>query len=323
MENKIKKISLIVGSDTGPTRIDRWLKKKFTNIPVSLIHKFIRKKFIKLNDKKTTINNKIVTDDQITISQNWNNCDNKSLKKSVTNISDFRDNLLLILDSVIYKDDDIIVLNKPCGLAVQGGSKVVISIDDLAEGLKFTFDNKPKLVHRLDKDTSGILLLARTARAAQLLAASFKQKEIIKKYWAIVIGVPQKKSGIIKLPIAKKNILNSEKTSIDYDNGKVAISKYHVLQQHASDKLSWLEMLPITGRTHQLRVHAAAIGTPILGDGKYGRANAFINGYSNKLHLHAREITIPDFMGKTLHFTAELPTHMKHTFAQLEFTSKK
>jgi 23S rRNA pseudouridine955/2504/2580 synthase len=309
---------IIVNNAEEPTRIDRWLKKQFANIPVSLIHKFIRKKYIKLNNAKTEPSAKVQNGDQIIINQNWDNITSKTPIKTSAKAPGYNDKLLFIKENIIYKDEHIIVLNKPYSLAVQGGSKISLSIDDLLEDLKFGLNEKPKLVHRLDKDTSGILLLARTNRAAQLLTTGFKQKHIIKKYWAIVVGKPKSNKGVIDLPLNKKPINKTEKVGVDYEEGKDAITEYRIVD-HAGQIVSWLEMIPITGRTHQLRVHALSLNTPILGDGKYGGKAAFIVGCSNKLHLHAREIIIKDFMGKTLNFKAPLPKHMQETFKFFEF----
>lgn len=309
---------LIVDNAYDPSRIDRWLKKKFPNVPVSLIHKFIRKKYIKLNDEKTSVDAKVVNGSKIAISREWDERPIITGARTVNKDSAYRQKLALLKDNIIYKDDHIIVLNKPYGLAVQGGSKINISIDDLADDLKFELKQKPKLVHRLDKDTSGIFLLARTDQAARELAAGFKEKTIVKKYWAIVVGVPRAKEGSINLPIAKKQSEAMERADIDYADGKDAITTYRVLDC-ISKKVAWLEMTPITGRTHQLRVHATTLNTPILGDGKYGGKEAFISGASNKLHLHACEIAIKNFMGKNLHFVAEPPTHIEETLELFGF----
>lgn len=310
--------TLIVDNTYDLSRIDRWLKKKFPNIPVSLIHKFIRKKYIKLNDEKISVDAKVVNGDKITISKEWDERPIVIGVRTVNKDAAYRQKLAILKESIIYKDDHIIVLNKPYGLAVQGGSKINISIDDLADDLKFELKQKPKLVHRLDKDTSGIFLLARTDQAARLLAAGFKEKTIVKKYWAVVVGTPSAKEGVINLPIAKRQSDAVERADIDYADGKDAITAYRVIDC-ISKKAAWLEMTPITGRTHQLRVHSLSLKTPILGDGKYGGKEAFISGAGNKLHLHAREITIKNFMGKNLNFFADPPIHIQKTLELFGF----
>lgn len=310
---------IIIDDCEEPARLDRWLSKRFTHLSVSEIQKLMRKKFIRLNGSKATIDARVKNGDIVTMSSSGlTSGSHASRDTRVKHEHDYSQNklLLTLCQNIIYKDDNIIVLNKPFGLATQGGSKVSISVDDLAEGLKFGLSTKPKLVHRIDKDTSGILLLARNDKAAKLLAHGFQHKLISKKYWAIVVGKPSKRSGVIDLPIAKGAVGTIEKVGVNHEDGKKAVTEYRLLD-HASNKASWLEMIPITGRTHQLRVHAASLGTPILGDGKYGGKEAFITGCSNKLHLHAREISIPDFFGQDLHFVAPLSEHITASLEQL------
>lgn len=314
-------VKIIVDELDEPARLDRWLKKRYSSVPTTLIHKYIRKKLLNLNGAKANIDSKISSGDEIILYKEFEQAPVSSETPHVQiNTKQYKDMAVLLKKNIIYQDEHLLVINKPYGLAVQGGSKISLSVDDLAEELKFGLEKKPKLVHRLDKDTSGILLLARTDYAAQILSRLFKQKQINKIYWAIVAGNPQKSSAVINLPISKKESLGVEKVSVN-DEGKNAITEYKVLD-NAGQHISWLEMSPITGRTHQLRVHAAAIGTPILGDGKYGGKAAFIKGCSDKLHLHAREVIIKDFFGKDLNFTAELPPHIQQTFDFFEFRER-
>ena len=357
-----------------PTRLDRWLRRKYPQLTVSEIQKLIRKKLIKVNGKKPAVDARIVNGDEVSIKSSagldrhpnphchprvggdpeqyrhpraggdpvQNDKSNLALdprlrgddsrrrgddsrrrgddsKRLRVDDSKFTTLLATLKNTMIYKDENILVLNKPAGLATQGGSKIKISVDDLAEGLKFELANKPKLVHRLDKDTSGILILARTQRAATLLTRAFATGQIVKKYWAVVVGRPDHASGVIDLPITKgdsglSNISHHEKMQIDHISGKRAITNYRTLS-YIGEHATLLEMTPITGRTHQLRVHAASLGTPILGDGKYGGKAAFLPEFCNKLHLHAREVVISqEVMGsQTLDFVAPLPAHMDET----------
>jgi len=211
------------------------------------------------------------------------------------------------------------VLNKPPGLATQGGTKTVEHVDGLLDGLQFEAESRPKLVHRLDKDTSGVLLLARTSRAAAFFAKSFSSRTARKVYWALVIGVPSIEDGTIDLPIAKQPGSGGEKMHVDEKEGSPARTRYRVIER-AGNQTCWVELQPFTGRTHQLRVHMAAIGHPIVGDGKYGGKDAFLSGsISRKMHLHARRLRIDHPDGGRVDATAELPSHFADSLAQLGF----
>jgi 23S rRNA pseudouridine955/2504/2580 synthase len=205
-------------------------------------------------------------------------------------------------DMVLWEDNDFILINKPPGLASQGGSGIKVSVDDLIRNIS----DRYKLVHRLDKDTSGVLAIAKKTTAAARFSELLKRKQMTKIYWALVKGVPEHRQGTINLPLAKKGA-RMEKVEVDYEEGKKAITEYSVMETLGM-KMSWLELSPITGRTHQLRVHCAAMGCPIIGDGKYGGSEAFVQGVSNSLHLHARRLIVPEL---GIDVTAELPKHMK------------
>jgi 23S rRNA pseudouridine955/2504/2580 synthase len=185
-------------------------------------------------------------------------------------------------------------------------------VDALLDGLRFDGNERPRLVHRLDKDTSGVLLIARTAAAAAFFTRAFRDKTTGKVYWALVAGRPAPLQGRIDLALAKGGGPGRERVHADDTDGKNAVTYYRVIDQ-AGDRASWLALLPVTGRTHQLRAHCAALGTPILGDGKYGGAAAQLPGVaaSHRLHLHARSLAIPHPDGGTLRITAPLPHHMR------------
>ncbi len=231
------------------------------------------------------------------------------------------DERALLEDSVIYRDDWILALNKPAGLAVQGGSRQKRHLDAMLDALRFGADERPRLVHRLDKDTSGVLLLARRRAAAQALTAAFRDRAAVKTYWAAVTGVPQPECGRIDLPLDKVRGGGRERVTSRGPSARQALTLY-ALAGRWRDEVSWLVLRPLTGRTHQLRVHCAAIGHPILGDGKYGGKGAFPAALPSvkRLHLHAREIELlhPD-QGTTLRVTAPLPVHMEQTWTELGF----
>ena len=228
------------------------------------------------------------------------------------------DEAQFVRDMVIFEDPAAFVLNKPPGLATQGGTKTTQHLDRLLDGLAGEV-GRPKLVHRLDKDTSGALLVARTARAAGHFAKAFSGRTARKVYWALVVGVPDADHGTIDAPLAKQPGTGGEKMHVDLENGLPAKTRWRVIDR-AGNRAAWVELQPLTGRTHQLRAHMAALGHPIVGDAKYGGAEAFLTGgISRKLHLHARRIKIDAPDGGVIDVTAELPAHFSETLATLGF----
>jgi 23S rRNA pseudouridine955/2504/2580 synthase len=225
---------------------------------------------------------------------------------------------------LLHEDDQVFVFNKPAGLAVQGGSGLTRHIDAMLDALKDRKSQKPRLVHRLDRDTSGVLVVARTRLAASMLAASFRSRSSRKIYWALVKGVPRPRQGRISTWLAKEGGAEGERMRVAAhgdDDATHAVSLYSVVD-HAGGKLAWLTMRPVTGRTHQLRAHAAHIGHPIIGDPKYFSAEdewTFPGGIQKRLHLHARRIVIPHPAGGTLDVTAPLPPHMQQSWNLLGF----
>jgi 23S rRNA pseudouridine955/2504/2580 synthase len=231
----------------------------------------------------------------------------------------------LLQRMVLHEDDKVIVLNKPPGLAVQGGSGVTRHIDQMLDAWISPKGEKPRLVHRLDRDTSGVLVIARTRGAAQKLTAAFRERDTKKTYWSLVKGTPRKHEDKISTWLVKEQTPDGDRMRIarhGEDGADHAISYYRVLET-AAQTLAWLEMEPYTGRTHQLRVHALHIGHPIIGDPKYfddGDHNwAFPGGMQKKLHLHARHIDIPHPNGGRLKVTAPMPAHMVQSWNMLGF----
>jgi 23S rRNA pseudouridine955/2504/2580 synthase len=304
---------ILVSSDEAGIRLDRWIKRHYPTINHAHLEKALRKGLIKLDGKKATSNQRLEEGQLFKIApfllQEAATAPALPPKERFT-----AKQLQALHDSILYRDDAIIVLNKPSGLAVQGGTKILVSVDSMLGELRFGYSERPKLVHRLDKDTSGLLLIARTAAVAAKLTEAFRLKTIRKTYWAIVVGTPAHKSGEIRMSLAKeKNVAGYEQIVMGSDNSTPALTHYSVIKA-IPRAVSWLEMIPVTGKMHQLRVHAQSLGTPILGDGKYGGKSAFLDGVSNKLHLHARTIILPKGIAAQNQFTAPLPPHMQETF---------
>ncbi|MBV9687308.1 MAG: RluA family pseudouridine synthase, partial [Alphaproteobacteria bacterium] len=229
----------------------------------------------------------------------------------------------MLQNAILHRDDAVIVLDKPSGLAVQGGTSTERHVDGLLDALRFGDSERPRLVHRLDKETSGILVIARTASAAAFLTQAFREKTTRKTYWALVVGLPKLRQGRIDLSLAKMMAgRGGERVRPDAEEGRRALTYYRVIDS-AGKQASWLALLPVTGRTHQLRAHCAAIGIPILGDTKYGETAAHLAGVpeSRRLHLHARSLSLPHPRGGRLEVSAPLPPHMRRTWEFFGFPS--
>ena len=311
---------ITVKTEDNDIRLDRWFMRHYPDLKNGQLQRLLRAKNIRVNGKKATTAQHISAGDEIrvpplTVSPKSDM--SRDLSKADTE---------LMKSLVIYKDDEVIVLNKPAGLAVQGGSKTERHIDGMLDALRFEKNEKPHLVHRLDKDTSGVLVLGRTANAAAKLAEAFRSRDAHKVYWAVVVGKPKLLSGKIDAPLSKMSgAKGGEQMRIDFENGQKALTLYRVVDS-LGKKASWLELSPLTGRTHQLRVHVAEVlNTPIIGDGKYGGERSFSVGIENnkKLHLHARAIRLPHPNGKILEIQADLPKHMLDTFNFLGFNVKE
>jgi len=308
--------TLNVGDDDSDIRLDRWFKRHFPNVGHGLLEKWLRTGQVRVDGKRAKANQRLEPGQQIRVPPvPEGEAPKPAADKARAPVDEKTARMLR--DAVLYMDDDVIALNKPAGIAVQGGTGAGDKhIDAWLDALKFDRDDRPRLVHRLDKDTSGVLLLGRSANAAAKLAAAFKSRAARKCYWALVVGVPKHRQGRIDAPLAKLPGRLGEKMAVDEDEGKRAVTWFRVVD-NALRKAAWLEMEPRTGRTHQLRAHCALLGTPILGDGKYGGTEAFISGtgVSRKMHLHARAVRLPHpRTGKELMVTAPLPDHMAKSF---------
>ena len=310
-----------VTDDEADIRLDRWFRRHYPGLTHSRLERLLRLGQIRVDGGRAKASTRLAPGQHLRIPPFG---DAAVTPDSATRVVD-RALLDRAKDLVIYRDSEVIALNKPPGLAVQGGTKVNQHIDALLDGLVFDARERPRLVHRLDKDTSGVLLLGRSVKATAHLAASFHGKVAQKTYWALVAGVPKQRSGRIDLAVAKQRRPRvGERVVPDPAGGKRAITEYDVLEL-ASNRAAWLALRPLTGRTHQLRVHCAALGTPILGDGKYGGREAFIDGVpgTGSLKLHARTVVMPHPSGGMLEVTAGLPEPMRVTWQFFGFDAER
>ncbi len=298
---------ITINQEDEGLRLDRWFKRYFPSFSHIALEKALRKGDIRIDKKRAKSNTRLNTGQIVRIPP-FDENKQQAPQKNNDKLLKYKD---IILKSVIYKDTDIIAINKPAGLAVQGGSGVKICLDDMLDFLKFNYEEKPKLVHRLDKDTSGVLLIARKASSAAKITEAFRQKKTQKTYLAILAGVPNQTEGKIISKIAKENSGAGKEKVRSTENGKNAITYFKVIDK-VGNTCCLVELTPITGRTHQLRVHMAEAGTPILGDGKYGGKQAFIQDVNNMLHLHARKIIVTP-KDKPIEIKADLPNHMRKT----------
>ena len=303
--------TVTVAGEDGSVRLDRWFKRHYPALGHGHLEKLLRTGRIRVDGKRARSSDRIVPGQAIRLPP----LDQMMAPAPQAAQQVSRGDEAMLRDAVLHRDDAVIVLNKPPGLAVQGGSGTERHLDGLLDALCFGSDERPRLVHRLDKETSGVLVLARTAAAAAFLARAFRDKTTRKIYWAIVVGLPKLRQGRIDLPLAKLPGREGERVRADAEDGKRAITYYHVVDD-VGGKASWLALLPVTGRTHQLRAHCAAIGTPILGDAKYGAAAAHLAGVpgAKRVHLHARSLAIPHPLGGILRVTAPLPRHMRQSW---------
>ena len=305
-----------VAPDDDGIRLDRWFKRNLPEASFNIVSRWARTGQLRVDGKRTTPGDRLEAGQQIRIPPAEPSAHARPAPQRPT-LSD--DEIAFVNELVIHRDPAAIVLNKPPGLATQGGTKTKVHVDALLDGLVEADEARPKLVHRLDKDTSGVLLVAPTARAAAFFSKAFSGRTARKVYWALVMGVPSPDEGLIELPIAKQPGTGGEKMHVDRENGLPARTRYRLIER-AGNRAAWVELQPLTGRTHQLRVHMAAIGHPIVGDGKYAGQEAFLTGsISRKLHLHARRLRIDHPDGGTIDITAELPSHFAESLASLGF----
>jgi 23S rRNA pseudouridine955/2504/2580 synthase len=314
---------ITIKEEEGDQRLDRWFKKHFPEINHGRLEKLLRTGQIRLDGKRAKASDRIESGQVLRVPPiaPVQDAEKPRTAPKPKPVSD-RDARIL-QEAVLYKDADVLVIDKPAGLAVQGGTGLDKNLDAMLDSLKFEAAERPRLVHRLDKDTSGVLVLARNAKAARELAEAFRHKSARKVYWAVVVGIPKPDRGTIDAPLSKQAGGYGERVGIDEEEGRHAVTRYAMIER-AGNRAAWVALMPETGRTHQLRAHCVILGTPILGDGKYGGIAAHLarENLPRKLHLHARSLKIPHPRKGWIEVTAPLPPHMKATWKFFGFSSE-
>jgi 23S rRNA pseudouridine955/2504/2580 synthase len=306
-----------VDDDDDGIRLDRWFKRHMPEVSFNLVSRWARTGQLRVNGKKAIPGDRIEAGQEIRVPPQEAE-PVRSARPLPKRDPLTEEEVQFVRDTVIFEDRNAFVLNKPPGLATQGGTKTSKHLDRLLDGLADDGE-RPKLVHRLDKDTSGALLVAKSARSAGHFAKAFAGRTARKVYWALVIGVPPGEEGLIDAPLAKQPGTGGEKMHVDIENGLPAKTRWRLIDR-AGNRAAWLELQPLTGRTHQLRAHMTALGHPIVGDAKYGGVEAFLTGgVSRKLHLHARRLRIDAPDGDAIDVSADLPTHFAESLAMLGF----
>ncbi len=304
-----------VGPDDDGIRLDRWFKRNLPQIGFGTVSKWARTGQIRVDGKRAKPEDRLAEGQVLRVPPGGD--DKRRGPKPPRELT--QDEVHQAEEMLVHRDRAAIVLNKPPGLATQGGTKMTRHVDGLLDAYRGEDDPRPRLVHRLDKDTSGVLLVAATPGTAAYFSKRFSGRSAKKIYWALVVGKPDIEQGMIDAPLGKQPGSGGEKMHIDEENGQPAKTRYRVVDA-VGKKAAWVELQPLTGRTHQLRAHLAAIGHPIVGDGKYGGQEAFLTGsISRKMHLHARRLIIEHPDGPKLDVSAPLPEHFAKSMEQLGF----
>ncbi|MCQ8241443.1 RluA family pseudouridine synthase [Rhizosaccharibacter radicis] len=312
-------VQITVTEDENEIRLDRWFRRHYPHLTQGALQKLCRTGQVRVDGKRADTSTRLLPGQAVRVPPIPQAAKPAPAPVPVVDERDVKE----MTRMVVYRDDHVIVLNKPSGLPVQGGPGITRHVDGLLDALRFGSEHRPRLVHRIDRDTSGLLLLARTPGVAAKLAAAFRTRDVRKLYWAVVIGRPTPPDGVIDLPLARLGAGPGSLTIAaqrDEDDAAHALTEY-ATRDSAGRKMSWLELSPMTGRMHQLRVHCEALGTPILGDPKYGVEVPHPDGFAERLHLHARALELPHPAGGRLVVAAELPPHMRETFKALGFTA--
>ncbi|HUC48211.1 MAG TPA: RluA family pseudouridine synthase [Xanthobacteraceae bacterium] len=309
--------NVTVGADENGMRVDRFFEARFPGLSFSHIQRVIRKGEVRVNGTRTEPKNRLEAGQTVRIPPLRLEPPKAGAARTHGNAADQK-TVEFLKSITLYEDDDVLVLNKPMGLAVQGGSGTTRHLDGMLDALRDAHGQRPRLVHRLDKDTAGCLLVAKTRFAAAALAKTFRSRSARKIYWALVAGVPKVRQGRISTFLAKEERERDSfmRVARHGEEGASHAITYYAVVETSGRALSWVSLKPVTGRTHQLRAHMAHIGHPIVGDPKYfSRENWELpGGMQNKLHLQAHRIAVPHPRGGVIDVTAPLPPHMQQSW---------
>jgi 23S rRNA pseudouridine955/2504/2580 synthase len=309
-------------------RLDRWFKKEFPEVSYTYLQKLLRTGQVRVDAKRVEANHRLEAGVKVRVPKVVRLPKNDTSSPALKGLSVSKGDREAIEKMILFEDEDVLVLNKPYGLAVQGGTGTKRHIDGMLAAMEDRFGDRPRLVHRLDRDTSGVLLVAKNRNAAAKLARIFQTRVAKKTYWALVKGVPHPAEGRIEAALVKAAGPDGDRVRKalpgEQDKAMHATSEYRVMER-IGRKAAWVELSPITGRQHQLRAHMDIIGHPICGDPKYeGGMSMPAENIEAKLHLHARRLRIPHPSGRApIDVRAPLPAHMKSTWDLLGLTIEK
>ena len=310
-----------VSDDEDNMRLDRWFKTHYAGLPHSRLEKLLRTGQVRVDGGRAKASTRLAAGQSIRVPPLPDVPPPPGPKQTLSKAD--RD---FLADITLYEDDDLLILNKPSGIAVQGGSKTTRHIDRLLEGLGDSPDTRPRLVHRLDRDTSGVLVVAKRRAVAAKLGRAFQTRSVRKIYWGLTQGVPKPPQGKIEAALVKAATPAGERVRKarpgEQDRAQSAVTYYAVVDR-AGQKVAFVSLKPVTGRQHQLRAHMSILGYPILGDEKYPSGAEWPEGIDKMLHLHARRICFPHPSGEgVVDVTAPLPPHMEKAFAAFGFALK-
>jgi 23S rRNA pseudouridine955/2504/2580 synthase len=316
-----------VRADDDGLRLDRWLKKYYPSLPHALVQKLVRTGQVRVDGGRMKAETRLSLGQEIRVPTHFTAPEAApapSLRPPPGLSKADRD---FIERMIVFENDEIVILNKPFGLAVQGGTKTARHIDGLLAGMADRFGGeRPRLVHRLDRDTTGILAVAKSRQTAARLGRLFQTRSVQKIYWAVTRGIPKPPQGKVEAPLVKAAGPEGDRVRKarpgEQELAQHATTHYSVIDR--SGKLAWVSLKPVTGRQHQLRAHMDILGTPILGDQKYGDdSQLLVEDVELKLHLHARRLTLKDAKLGEIDVSAPLPPHMAKTFELLGFDAQR
>lgn len=312
----------VIAADAG-MRLDRWFRQHYPHVTNGHLQKLLRKGQVRVNARRAQANVRVETGAEIRVPHGIREADAMPARgpsvKAPLGLS--KADRQAIEEMILFEDDEVVVLNKPQGLAVQGGSGTRRHIDGLLAGMADRFGDRPRLVHRLDRDTTGVLLVAKSRSVAAALGETFRSRSAAKTYWALVIGVPRPAQGKIEAALVKASGPDGDRVRRaapgEQDRAMHATTHYNVIER-VGNKAAWVSLKPVTGRQHQLRAHMASIDHPIAGDTKYDNGlPPPAENMSPRLHLHARRLMLPKPGGGQIDVTAPMPAHMRDTWALL------